>query len=173
MGWLFHDVPPARYHDVSAEIDRIFTPSNPEDKYEILQKSRVGSTWYVACRINDKETIAFVILTKSYMERGVRWWGYKDMDETMGPYHCKAPKSLIAKLDPPKNENSAKWREACLNRPKTPPRFRLPEPVTFSNGWKAQSFEKAKGRSVYRALDIPNQPLVRLHRTDFSKAEAI
>lgn len=164
MGWLFHPVPSARNHDRNAEIDRIFTSSDPSlVTYEILQKSWRGNTCYVACKITNiptgkTETIGFVILTKSYMEDGTRWWGYKDMDETMGPYHTNAPKSLIDKLTPTENEYALKWREACLHHAKPKPkltRFRTANPVKFGN-FTAQEFEKVdlpRKRGVYKALD--------------------
>ena len=170
MGWLFHQVPAARYHDRNAEIDRIFTPADPENvTFTILQRSWVGNTCYVACRIQNKlsgkdQTVGFVILTKSYMENGQRWWSYKDMDEDMGPYHTQAPKSLIAKLSPTTNPYALKWREACLARKSTPrlTKFRTASPVQFGN-FTAQEFEKVdipRRRGVYR--DLSTGTLVRL-----------
>lgn len=176
MGWLFHPAPAARYHDRNAEIDRIFTSSNPElVNYEILQRSWNGNTCYVACKITNyekarSEVVGFVILTKSYMEDGTRWWGYKDMDENMGPNESKAPKSLIAKLSPTTNEYALAWRKRCLER-KAPPKltkFRTANPIQFNLG-TAQEFEKfehRRYRGVYKALDLPGQPLVRLRADD-------
>lgn len=172
MGWLFHSVPAARYHDRNAEIDRIFVSSDPKlVTFTILKKSWVGNTCYVACRIqnfekNKDQVVGFVILTKSYMENGTRWWGYKDMDEDMGPYHTQAPKSLIALLSPTTNAHALEWREACLarTRPKRLSKFRTSEPVKFANNVQSQEFEKVelhRRRGVYRSLDT-NLGLVRL-----------
>lgn len=170
MGWLFHQVPAARYHDRNAEIDRIFRPADPEHvTFTILQRSWVGSTCYVACRVQNFETgkdvtFGVVILTKSYMENGQRWWGYKDVEESSGPYHTQAPKSLIAKLDPTDNEYALKWREACLARTRTPrlTKFRTASPVQFGN-FTAQEFEKVQMRGrkgIYR--DLATGQLVRM-----------
>lgn len=38
-------------------------------------------------------------------------WGYKDMDETMGPYYYDCPLDLIRKAGPAKYEDARKWRE--------------------------------------------------------------
>lgn len=170
MGWLFHPVPAARYHDRNAEIDRIFVSSNPDlVTYEILQRSWSGNTCYVACQISNHEkktsqVVGFVILTKSYTEDGTRWWGYKDMDEDMGPYESKAPRSLIKRLSPTTNEQALAWRERCLNRTRTKrlTKFRTKEPVKFGS-FTAQEFEKVKlhrRRGVYR--DLATGQLVRL-----------
>lgn len=191
MGWLFHPVEAARYHNRNAEIDRIFTPANPEFvTFTILQRSWHGSTCYVACRTQNKEsgadyTGAAVILTKSYMEDGQRWWGYKDMDETMMPYYFDAPKSLIQKLTPTDCENSNKWRQACLERSRTkaqpkPTKFRTQNLLNFIfqnlGPRQAQEFERVempRRRNVYKCLDLPGQPLVRLNSLDFANVEAL
>ena len=41
-------------------------------------------------------------------------WGYKDMDETMGPYYYTCPKSYIRDASPPINQVAADWRERVL-----------------------------------------------------------
>lgn len=41
-------------------------------------------------------------------------WGYKDMDETMGPYYYTCPKSYIRDASPPINQVAADWRAKVL-----------------------------------------------------------
>ena len=43
-------------------------------------------------------------------------FGYKDMDETMGPGDCDCPKSIIALLSETDNEYALYWRQKCLDR---------------------------------------------------------
>ena len=38
-------------------------------------------------------------------------WGYKPMDESMGPFYYTCPLSYIKDASPPVNENAANWRE--------------------------------------------------------------
>lgn len=41
-------------------------------------------------------------------------FGYKDMDESMGPCECDCPERILNLLtDPPLNEWAAQWRERC------------------------------------------------------------
>ena len=41
-------------------------------------------------------------------------WGYKPLDETMGPYEHDCPKEIILSADKPLNETSRIWRKAAL-----------------------------------------------------------
>lgn len=167
MGWTFQYGKP---HDVEQEIRSLFTPADPTSRqYEILKLSRYGSTWYAAVRTTyvhtgQSEVWAAVILTK--VDKGD--WGYKDMEESMGPNEANAPISLIKLLDPTDNEYAMKWRERCVlnakarsRKPKGP--FKTKEPLNFGT-FTAQHFEKVnipRRRGLYRALDANNQ-LVRL-----------
>lgn len=44
------------------------------------------------------------------LEPDSRGWGYKTMDESMGPYYFNCPRKLLDMLDPPVNELAATWR---------------------------------------------------------------
>ena len=169
MGWTYLYGKP---RDVEQEIRSLFTPADPTSyQYEILKLSRYGSTWYAAVRTTNLQTQhsevwAAVILTK--VDKGD--WGYKDMDETMGPHEANAPISLIKLLDPTENRYANEWRERCIlnararNR-KPPTKFKTAKPISFGS-FTAQHFEKVnlpRKRGVYRALDAGNQ-LVRLSR---------
>jgi hypothetical protein len=64
--------------------------------------------YYAAISKDGVPRTVFVAL----IERGDRYgWGYKDMDESMGPYVYDAPLRLLEDLGPPPNEWAAKWRE--------------------------------------------------------------
>lgn len=43
-------------------------------------------------------------------------WGYKDVDETMGPYKTDFPLSWLELLTPTDSEHALKWREAVRER---------------------------------------------------------
>lgn len=43
-------------------------------------------------------------------------YGYKPMDENMGPYYFDCPLRLIKKADPPLTQCAAEWREAVRNK---------------------------------------------------------
>lgn len=162
MGWTFYcDRSRVQtYADEKAEITRICSFENDDEKNEPLQLSKVGSTWYVAVRKSPKPnytvqqnrfvqaadgsyTFAAVFLVR--YDEGC--FGYKSMDETMGPVEARAPKSLIRKLSPlqdPKDEDDSRywaqrWRDRCIAYGSIPSFkagdvIELGQPLTLANG---------------------------------------
>lgn len=49
-------------------------------------------------------------MCNSYKRDGLTWWGYKDVDETMGPIDVDCPLSLLDQCDEPLNEWATDWR---------------------------------------------------------------
>ena len=84
MGWLYKHDPiddPVAYL-----IDQFNTKRTR--LYDVLDAARVANTVYMAVECTDKATgnafvLAAVILISNTRKHG---FGYKDMDETMGPY---------------------------------------------------------------------------------------
>ena len=115
---------------------------------------------------NGKAVIAIVVLMKR--TRGEFNFGYKDMDEFMGPVVAECPAKVLDVLSPIKPEAcftkskgntwnglrwAAEWRAACragiakrVNRLKLKEgmRVRLPNPVRFSNGLTPDVFYVTK-----------------------------
>ena len=167
MGWLIYPDTPS---DIKAEIARILTGPQTTP----IKICRVGSTWYAAVKATPSQppsdftlspdgtyTFAAVILTS--IKKGE--WGYKDMDETMGPSASQCPKSILKLLSPTTSTYANNWRERCQrNAEPLPTRFMLPAPLKFGN-FTAQRFEKVNlpgYRMTYR--DIDSGKLVRLNR---------
>src|SRR3546814_6819551 len=83
-------------------------------------------------------------------------FGYKDMDETMGPCEADCPARILDLLTPTDKEYAREWRARCcanLERRARQladgDRIRLPEPMTFSDGSVLQEFIVARsGRRV-------------------------
>ena len=87
-------------------------------------------------------------------------FGYKDMDETCGPYYYGCPAKILALLEdyPPENEESAKWREKCrevaakqakVKSLKDGFKIKLETPLRFRDGLNRQKFTvNKKGRKV-------------------------
>jgi hypothetical protein len=63
----------------------------------------VGGEWIEKIRL-----IALDLLAKG--SRPDEGWGYKDMDETMGPYYYSCPISYLDMVPCPDSENARKWR---------------------------------------------------------------
>lgn len=106
MGWDFHheDAPYDRRSIVRSEIS---------DRYEVLKDTVVGTTYYGA--LKDKatgEVHALVVLTAIHKEDSYNF-GMKWMDETVGPYACDCPESILKLLSPTDNEWANRWRADC------------------------------------------------------------
>ena len=55
---------------------------------------------------------AVICLTSTDIQRYFNF-GYKDMDESCGPYKYDCPKSILDLLDPTDNEWANNWRKTC------------------------------------------------------------
>ena len=93
MGWTFQ-------HRDRGITDRAFFQDLLGDKQEILASATVGrTTFYAAVRsLRTGEVWAFVALTR--WVRGDFNYGYKDMDERMGPTEALCPPALLDLLSP-------------------------------------------------------------------------
>lgn len=166
MGWLIYAHTPC----IRDEIARLCTHAwDGGRKYPVLI-SHQGSVWYAAIRFDPAEgrlptgldatgsfetdatggyTFAAIFLTT----RDGAGWGYKDMDETMGPCEAQAPMKLIDLLSPTTSEWARAWRQRCRDhaaratRPLKPGDvIRLDEPLRFSDGTERQTFRIGKER---------------------------
>jgi len=60
-----------------------------------------GETWrFIGC----------YLLNKDHADG----WGYKPMDETMGPFYYNCPKTYLRDASPPVNQTAANWRAKVL-----------------------------------------------------------
>lgn len=128
MGWTFYNhTPPC----IRSEIKNLCTFESEDRIAAPVKASRVGTTWYVAVKVQLKGALAIpgghcpfssftldsqgayvfaaVFLTRS--EGGA--WGFKDMDECMGPGMSEAPLAILDLLSPTSSEYALKWRERC------------------------------------------------------------
>ena len=80
---------------------------------KVLKSAMVGSTYYAAVQNHKGEVWAAVFLTCSRTKWDGTAWGYKDMDETMGPNEDRCPASILALLTPTDSQWANEWRERC------------------------------------------------------------
>lgn len=121
MGWTWQC---AKFYDRKGNIDRkaecdaLYTWNNEEtgDKCRVLKSAMVGATWYGACERTrpgqEPYVFAGVCLT-SVDSREYYTFGYKDMDESMGPCERECPVSILKLLSPCDYEWALAWREDC------------------------------------------------------------
>lgn len=163
MGWTFYMNRPAC---VASEINRLCTFATEEKSAAPIKACLVGSTWYVAVRVQmlgdaaipggrdphdaydldatGAYTFAAVFLTR--IDGGE--WGYKDMDECMGPCEAEAPLSLLKLLSPTSRDYALGWRERCRIVAGLKSRtvsdgdvIKLAEPITFTDNVARTTFK--------------------------------
>lgn len=134
MGWTTYN---ASYYkdngqiDRKAECDAYFMKSNA-GYYEVVKSVMVGSVYYAAVKklkkaqrdesgklicvpIPEKEQRVFaaIFLTSVDMKSYYYNFGYKDMDESEGPYESNCPASILKLLSPTTSKYAIAWRERC------------------------------------------------------------
>lgn len=78
----------------------------------VIKSVMVGSVYYAAVKKNETKVFAVIIKTCGKGQDGTLW-GYKAMDETMGPYEDKCPASILALLTYTNDPLAIKWRARC------------------------------------------------------------
>ena len=199
MGWTSY-CDPSRvqgYADEKAEIKRLCTFENDTLSQGPLQMSKVGSTWYAAVKTTPRlgvsllsngytpdddgsYTFAAVILVK-YHER---CFGYKAMDETMGPCESRAPISLLKKLSPLCKPDSYAhaWRARCHDFANIP-KFAIGDVIKLGSPIKTQDgneiktvrkdFYMRRGKKMPVYIDIDTGNRWRLEKVRFAGATLV
>jgi hypothetical protein len=117
MGWLFQN-DKLRHQTPVEYITREFTHDNGTTAATVISAAAVGSTIYAAIRNHDKTTgksyvFCAVILFKNNERDG---FGYKDMDESMGPCEVDCPDRIMRLLSPfeelPNPGYAGDWRKS-------------------------------------------------------------
>ena len=80
---------------------------------KVLKSSMKGSEYYAACVSARKPEEVWAIVCLVKLDKNGDW-GYKDMDETMGPCYYNCPKAIIDLLTETTNEWALEWRRKCL-----------------------------------------------------------
>jgi hypothetical protein len=174
MGWLYMKslkghAGPRQY------LDAQFTFERPDAKLTVLRSALVGMRVYygaveqIRIATGAREIWAVICLVR-YNPRDPEGYifGYKDMDEAMGPYECDCPEPILDLLTATDRQYALQWRARCREnaaarraRAKKPsPRagqtIIFDEPLAFSDG---KSFDR---------LEVIANP--RSHRTMLFRA---
>jgi len=113
MGWTFH-IKPKNTSIMQFFSDR-WNRNDEKGSFKVLACAVKARTAYLACEIiaeGKRDVFAYICLL-NYAPKQVYNFGYKDMDEGMGPYDTKCPAAILDLLTPTTNEYALKWREAC------------------------------------------------------------
>ena len=198
MGWLFYtDRRVQTYADEKAEIARLCTCHGETRKTELVKPCKVGSTWYAAARVTNRDgtpvedatyitdpdgSITFAAVFLTAYDDGC--WGYKDMEESAGPNESRAPLSLLALLSELRDPESYAhaWRQRCRDWAAIPDyaegdKIKLAAPVTLTDGSTCQivtATHYRRGRQKRRCYRIEETGgLVRLSKASLAGSELL
>jgi hypothetical protein len=174
MGWLYKHEP---IDDPVEYLIHRYTHDGERRRHQVLAAARVANTVYMAIKDTDKTTGTFfvsaaVILISNTRAHG---FGYKDMDETMGPCACACPDRIMRLLSPvgdlPNPTHAADWRARVAAHKQAAAAVRakrrslqrgsiatLPHAVTFRDGTTAIAFRVRGFRGptpIFEPLDRP------------------
>ena len=97
-------------------FDRTDNDGNVIGHTRVLKSAMVGMVYYAAVEtvVGDKRMVsAAIFLTCGKTRWDNTEWGYKDMDETCGPYYYDCPKGILDLLTPTDCKEANEWRELC------------------------------------------------------------
>lgn len=86
--------------------------STESSKFETLARKFIGNNLWAKMRRTDLKTGVAVTFIVLFMLRryAANDWGYKDVDESMGPTLVNCPLSFLDGLSPPSGVHDAEWR---------------------------------------------------------------
>ena len=153
MGWLFMSsldghTGPREYLDAQFTFDR------PDRSVRVLRSALLSiKTYYGALeviKVGQPRRVCAIVCLVRYSPRDRRGdlFGYKDMDETMGPYEARCPAAILDLLTPTDSVQANEWRERCraalagrVGKPKLRDGATIvfAQPIAFTDG---RSFER-------------------------------
>lgn len=138
MGWT-------SYKQTSSKKEEILNYLK-DSRFEVIDIACRGRDNYVATRnIETGQIFAEVVLVET--KDGEIY--FKNLTEDEGPFYWNCPKRIIDKLTEATSETAKEWRAKCLNKPKPlkyGTKFKLKNPLKFTDGIERDSFEVVKYR---------------------------
>ena len=100
----------------------------------------------------------FAVVCLLHYQPNSYWnFGYKDMEESMGPCYYKCPERILKLLTPTSSEYALKWRKRCwehIERRRSLPRLRKGDVVEFSQPIKFSDGSKVRGLRVLNSRKL-------------------
>lgn len=120
MGWLFSE----RWLKRKDLIEHLVENKGGA---KVIKHCCVGNNLWLVMETERRPgvTIRFVVLCmmqgphnsgKGYTGSDKDWWGYKDVDEGMGPYQMSCPESYLTMCTAPENAYAYEWRQRIYAR---------------------------------------------------------
>lgn len=111
MGWLFKYG--ATRSDLIRELsDKSVVQLRPNGgTFATLRRCTRGNVLWALHESIDPDGVSTRFIACYLLQRSAEGWGYKDMDESMGPYYYTCPISYLDEASEPISETARKWRE--------------------------------------------------------------
>ncbi|MDT0576382.1 hypothetical protein RM533_09300 [Croceicoccus sp. F390] len=165
MGMGGHETPKA-YLDAQLTYERRAEGDKPFQGLRVLKSVYSGSAYYAAAERYDEKGARIYVTAIICL---VRWnpraadgyiFGYKDMDETVGPSEATCPRSVLALLSPTLHPFALDWRRRCYRllalkerRVNDGDLIRFPEPMRFTDGSEHREFRiRREGKKAVLTL---------------------
>jgi hypothetical protein len=174
MGWLYMQSLGGHYGP-RQYLDAQFTFTRPDLTSKVLRSALVGMRVYYAAiehvrhEKNERIVFAAVCLVRyNPRDREGYIFGYKDMDETVGPNESDCPQAILDLLTPTKYPYAQTWRTRCRENAaarralSSKPSPRPGQSIVFD-----QALSFSDGRSLDRFEVVANP---RSHRTALFRA---
>lgn len=173
MGWLIGSRP---YGPVKDHMDEKFTWETDSIVTRVLDSAIVNiREYYAAVERKHKDTgkvEVFAAVCQLYSSRTE--FGYKDMDESVGPGIRNCPRRILELLTEPYNAYAQEWRDDCWARIKrredvptlsVGTELRFSPPIQFTSGavMEVLKVRTARGQSI-QCSDADGSGLYRLTR---------
>jgi len=150
MGWTFLPRPP----NVRQYLQKMLTWETERSRNTCLDIAMKLNVAYAAVERVEKETGERVVWAAVIAMRYIRGdelynWGYKDMEEQMGPVQAECPERILDLLTPTDHEYAIDWRKRCRRAaerrmPKIGTEVRFREAVRFTDGSEESEFTVVK-----------------------------
>jgi hypothetical protein len=174
MGWLYMQSL-AGHYGPRQYLDAQFTFMRPDLTSEVLRSALVGMRVYYAAvehvrREGSERTVFAAVCLVHYNPRDREGYifGYKDMDETVGPNESDCPEAILDLLTPTEYPYAQAWRTRCRENAaarralSSKPSPRPGQTIVFD-----QALSFSDGRSLDRFEVVANP---RSHRTVLFRA---
>ena len=170
MGWLYMQSLKG-YSGPRQYLDAQFTSTRPDVVSSVLRSALVGMrVYYAAVEIvriaAGQRTVFGAVCLVRYNPRDREGYifGYKDMDETVGPNEADCPESILNLLTPTEYPYAKAWRTRCRENatkrralsqkplPRPDQTIMLDEPLLFSDGRRLDRFEVVANPRSHRTV---------------------
>lgn len=120
----------------------VLSYTSDEYEYSVLKSALKNRTTYYAAveqkhlATNEVRVFAVVILCRFGKWPGGHNFGWKDMDETAGPYEDDCPESILKLLTPTDYVHANDWRHRCwakINAKKSRPKIEVGTQLQYGN----------------------------------------